>query len=71
MVLGTANFLLARLPQGTGAELALWLESERILIRQCDSFGELTGQHIRLPVRSSKENLQLASLIGRWLKGDH
>jgi threonine-phosphate decarboxylase len=63
-----ANFLLAKLPRGLGADLALWLESERTLIRRCDSFSGLTDQHIRLAVRSSKENLQLAILIGTWLK---
>ncbi|MGH9961891.1 MAG: pyridoxal phosphate-dependent aminotransferase, partial [Pyrinomonadaceae bacterium] len=50
-----ANFLLARLPHGSGAELAIWLESERILIRRCDSFGGLTDRHIRLAVRSGQE----------------
>ncbi len=62
-----ANFLLVRLPRGSGAELALWLESERILIRRCDSFGGLTDRHIRLAVRSSQENRRLAALIGIWL----
>ena len=62
-----ANFLLAKLPHGSGAELALWLESKRILIRRCDSFGVLTDRHIRVAVRSSKENLRLAALIGIWL----
>ena len=32
------NFLLVKLPRDSGAELAEWLESERILIRRCDSF---------------------------------
>ncbi|MGH9962318.1 MAG: hypothetical protein ACREBC_35240, partial [Pyrinomonadaceae bacterium] len=62
-----ANFLLAKLPRGSCAELALWLESERILIRRCDSFDGLTERHIRVAVRSSKENLRLAALIGIWL----
>jgi threonine-phosphate decarboxylase len=63
----TANFLLANLPHGSGSELGLWLESERILIRQCDSFDGLTERHIRLAVRSSNENRRLAALIGIWL----
>ena len=62
-----ANFLLAKLPHGCGAELALWLELERILIRRCDSFGGLTDRHIRLAVRSGQENLRLAALIDIWL----
>lgn len=64
-----ANFLLAGLPRGSGADLSLWLESEQTLIRCCDSFAGLTNQHIRLAVRSSSENLQLAALIGAWLRG--
>lgn len=63
----SANFLLARLPHGSAADLALWLESERTLIRRCESFTGLTDRHIRLAVRSSQENLKLAALIDTWL----
>jgi threonine-phosphate decarboxylase len=62
-----ANFLLARLPHGSAANLSHWLEAERILIRQCDSFAGLTGNHIRLAIRSSADNRKLAALIGSWL----
>jgi len=62
-----ANFLLVRLPHGSGAELARRLEPSRILIRQCDSFGGLGDAYIRLAVRSRDDNLRLVSLIETWL----
>jgi threonine-phosphate decarboxylase len=63
-----ANFLLVRLPYGSGGELAGWLESSRILIRRCDSFSGLGDAYIRLAVRSSENNLRLVSLIETWLR---
>src|SRR6266404_240551 len=63
-----ANFLLAKLPPGTGGDLQSWLESERILIRRCDSFQGLGEAFIRLAVRSSSDNIRLVCLIERWLK---
>jgi len=63
-----ANFLLVRLPYGSGAELAGWLESSRILIRRCDSFFGLGDAYIRLAVRSSEDNLRLVSLFETWLR---
>ncbi len=63
-----ANFLLARLPYGSGAELAGWLESSRTLIRRCDSFSGLGDAYIRLAVRSSEDNLRLVSLVETWLR---
>jgi threonine-phosphate decarboxylase len=63
-----ANFLLIRLPRGCGADLALWLESSRILIRRCNSFSGLGDAYIRLAVRSREENLHLVSLIEAWLR---
>jgi len=63
-----ANFLLTRLPHGSGAELARSLEPSLILIRQCDSFGGLGDAYIRLAVRSREDNLRLVSLIETWLK---
>ena len=42
-----ANFLLAKLPHGSGGDLQSWLESERILIRMCDSFHGLSDEFIR------------------------
>ena len=64
----TANFLLAQLPFGSGAELAQWLEPERVLIRRCDSFRGLGDTYIRMAVRSRRDNLRLVSLIEAWLK---
>ena len=63
-----ANFLLAKLPFGSGAGLEGWLEAERILIRRCDSFGGLGDEYIRLAVRSNVDNRHLVSLIEAWLK---
>jgi threonine-phosphate decarboxylase len=63
-----ANFLLAKPPGGSGAQLEGWLEAERILIRRCDSFGGLGDEYVRLAVRSSSDNLRLVSLIDAWLK---
>lgn len=63
-----ANFLLIKLPRGSGAELARSLESSRILIRLCDSFGGLGDAYIRLAIRSSEDNLGLVSLIETWLE---
>src|SRR6267142_1119867 len=48
-----ANFLLAKLPNGSGGHLQHWLEPERILIRRCDSFDGLGEAFIRMAVRSS------------------
>jgi len=64
-----ANFLLAKLPQGSGADLQQWLERERILIRQCASFEGLGDAFIRLAVRASTDNLRLVFLIEKWLNG--
>ena len=65
-----ANFLLARLPHGSGEDLQRWLEAERILIRQCDSFRGLGDAYIRLAVRSCADNVRLVSLIEKWVKGN-
>lgn len=62
-----ANFLLVKLSQGSGAELARWLESARILIRRCNSFSGLGDAYIRLAIRSREDNLRLVSLIEAWL----
>lgn len=63
-----ANFLLAKLPHGSGGDLQSWLESKRILIRRCDSFHGLGEAFIRLAVRSSSDNVRLVCLIEEWLK---
>jgi threonine-phosphate decarboxylase len=63
-----ANFLLVKLPRGSGAELARHLESSRILIRRCDSFSGLEDAFIRLAVRARGDNLRLVSLIEAWLR---
>ncbi|HKX29619.1 MAG TPA: threonine-phosphate decarboxylase CobD [Blastocatellia bacterium] len=64
----SANFLLAKLPGGSGAELAGRLEAERILIRRGDSFRGLGDRYIRLAVRSEEDNRRLVSLINAWLE---
>ncbi|MGH9904121.1 MAG: pyridoxal phosphate-dependent aminotransferase, partial [Pyrinomonadaceae bacterium] len=61
-----ANFLLAKLPRGSGSQLSTCLEAHRTLIRRCDSFQGLGGTYIRLAVRSREDNLMLVSLIDRW-----
>ncbi len=63
-----ANFLLTKLPNGSGGNLQSWLESERILIRRCDSFDGLSDEFIRLAVRSRSDNERLISLIEKWLR---
>ncbi len=63
-----ANFLLTKLPYGSGRDLQDWLESERILIRRCDSLHGLGEAFIRLAVRSSSDNIRLVCLIEEWLK---
>jgi len=64
-----ANFLLAKLPHGSGGDLQNWLNSERILIRRCDSFHGLSDEFIRMAVRFASDNNRLVSLIEKWLKG--
>lgn len=64
-----ANFLLAKLPHGSGGDLQSWLESEQILIRGCDSFHGLSDEFKRVAVRSSSDNERLVFLIEKWLKG--
>ncbi|HEY6329343.1 MAG TPA: aminotransferase class I/II-fold pyridoxal phosphate-dependent enzyme, partial [Blastocatellia bacterium] len=63
-----ANFLLVRLPHGSGADLARYLEAERILIRRCESFLGLSDEYLRLAVLSARDNLRLVSSIAEWLK---
>jgi len=65
-----ANFLLARMPHGSGEDLQRWLEAERILIRRCDFFRGLGDAYIRLAVRSGYDNVRLVSLIEKWLTGN-
>jgi threonine-phosphate decarboxylase len=62
-----ANFLLVKLSRGSGAGLARWLESSRILIRRCDSYSGLGDAYVRLAVRSGEDNLRLVSFIEAWL----
>lgn len=63
-----ANFLLVKLPDGSGGDLAGYLESSQILIRRCDSFCSLGDVFIRLAVRSRADNLRLVSLVENWLR---
>ncbi|MFQ3580554.1 MAG: threonine-phosphate decarboxylase CobD [Chloracidobacterium sp.] len=63
-----ANFLLVRLPSGTGADLARWLEPHRVLIRRCAEFVGLDDQFLRLAVRDDTANAHLIGLLVRWLE---
>jgi threonine-phosphate decarboxylase len=63
-----ANFLLVKLPGRRAAELARWIERDRILIRLCDSFRGLDDRFLRLAVRSRTDNLRLVDLIRDWLR---
>jgi threonine-phosphate decarboxylase len=60
-----ANFLLAKLPHGSGADLQNWLEPEHILIRRCDSFHGLGDDYVRLAVLSRADNARLLGAVGR------
>lgn len=62
-----ANFLLIRLPHGTGADLARWLEPHHVLVRRCADFLGLDDRHLRLAVRDDAANAHLAALLVRWL----
>src|SRR5258705_3966482 len=63
-----ANFLLVKLPRGSGASLESFLAAERILIRRCDSFRGLGDSYIRVAVRHSPENLRLVYLLKKWFR---
>jgi len=60
--------LLRRFTRTPGSELLAWLDSERILIRRCDSFHGLSDEFIRMAVRFGSDNNRLVSLIEKWLK---
>jgi len=62
-----ANFILIKLANRSGSELAHWLEQRRVLIRCCDSFVGLGDSFVRLAVRSPEDNIRLAQLIEQWL----
>jgi threonine-phosphate decarboxylase len=69
---GQANFLLARLADGSdGYHLQTQLESSRILIRVCDNFEGLDRRYVRFAVKNRQAIDQLAhSLKALSLKGD-
>ncbi len=63
------NFVLARLPHGSAAELKQWLvENHGMLIRDASNFYGLTGAHFRIAVQSHSENDLLISAIDQWLQ---
>jgi len=62
-----ANFLLIRLPRGTGTDLARWLEAHHVLIRRCTDFVGLDDHYIRVAVREDAANAHLVALLVRWL----
>lgn len=62
-----ANFLLIRLPHGTGTAFARWLEAHHVLIRRCADFVGLDDRYVRLAVRDDAANAHLVALLVRWL----
>ncbi|AEP11605.1 threonine-phosphate decarboxylase CobD [Chloracidobacterium thermophilum] len=63
-----ANFLLLRLPRGTGTDLARWLEPHHVLIRRCTDFVGLDDRYVRVAVRDDAANAHLVALLVRWLE---
>ncbi len=63
-----ANFLLLRLPRGSGADFARWLEAHRVLVRRCTDFVGLDDRYLRLAVRDEASNARLVALLARWLR---
>lgn len=60
-----ANFVLLELPVTTSAaEVTARLAAERILVRDCSTMPGLSGQMIRVAVRTMKENRRLLAALG-------
>ncbi|MCL2477478.1 histidinol-phosphate transaminase [Candidatus Bathycorpusculum sp.] len=61
----TTNFLLIKLtnPNLTSTSLKEQLAKQRILIRDCSTFMGMDNKHIRITVRSTKDNNQLVEKI--------
>jgi threonine-phosphate decarboxylase len=66
----TANFLLVRIANDTGAlELRSFLMHKKILIRACNSFAGLGSDHFRVAVRRRKDNRLLLEALREWTAG--
>lgn len=62
------NFLLARLPDRSAAQLKTWLiENYGILVRDASNFEGLTPKHFRVAVQSPGENDKLIEALGKWM----
>jgi len=65
----STNFLLLRFPADVDVNV-LWermIVDERIVLRQCENFEELTPGHLRVAVRSDAENERLIRSLERVL----
>lgn len=61
------NFLLARLPDRTAAELKDWLvERHGLLIRDASNFETLTPGHFRVAAQSQEQNDLLINALRQW-----
>ena len=62
------NFLLARLPFKTAAELKEWMvENHGILIRDASNFEGLTSAYFRIAAQSRRENDIFINSIKEWM----
>lgn len=62
------NFILAKLPSGTAAELKEWMvENHGILIRDASNFEGLTKSHFRIAAQSHEENNLFIKCIKEWM----
>lgn len=62
------NFLLARLPFKTAAELKQWMvENHGILIRDASNFEGLGPAHFRIAAQSREENDMFINSIKEWM----
>lgn len=66
VVPGEANFLLLKLPKGSGEEIAAVLEGEGILIRRCESFPPLDDSFIRVAAKDDAANGRLVAALKGW-----
>jgi len=68
----SANYLMLKLsPEGPDAdELSKRLVPFKILIRSCESFRGLSDRHVRIAVRTHKENEVLVARLQEILGGD-
>lgn len=62
------NFLLAKLPSGTAAELKEWMvDNHGILIRDASNFEGLAKSHFRIAAQSREENDLFIKSIKEWI----